>query len=48
MTREPAKLITLRLGKGLLRDLKLLAALKGVRYQTLIKRVLADALKERA
>lgn len=38
--RAAKQLISIRLGKDLLHDLKIIARLRGVRYQTLINEVL--------
>lgn len=48
---ERTRLITIRLGRGLLKDLKAIAKMRGVKYQPLIKRVLqreAKAMKATA
>lgn len=47
--RKPAKtMISIRLPTRLLEDLKLLAKLKGVRYQTLINLVLTEEAMKRS
>jgi uncharacterized protein (DUF4415 family) len=48
MKREPKKMISLRLPASLIEDLKLLAKLQGIRYQTLVNRVLRQWAKEAA
>ena len=45
--KERTKLISIRLQKSLIADLKVLARCEGIRYQTLIKQALKKALEER-
>lgn len=47
MTSRAKKLVSLRLQKKLIADLKAVAKARGIRYQTLVNRVLAQYVDER-